>query len=667
MDKNERGRSNTINFNNLSNLFKEYKNSVSKKSVRLQSVSFSDANNFRRNYFDLIINEREEFSEIIMKKLDEIKTNSVSQFHSQIEQINNNFEKFKDKILSFITLKEKKILDVTEPEKSTKSILKYATQNIFNNINETIKICDNLINTIEQNFNLLNSFFEQNIMINTKKQAENFLISNFRLIENCSILNKFNFTELDTTNLNKIEYYKFYINYLSQKKIEVEGNTKNYLIKKENLQNGIVFLMENFSGLEKLKLEGITNNDFISILKNIDINIKNRNKFNIKTLCLKNFGSIDFKIESSKLNRIKKLKVQKGGYINILTMSKLFIEYNKNLSRLSLEFINMTDIGFQLLISSLIKNPNITNTLEYLSLEGNRITIVKYDKEDNKNQNQFFQNLKTLNLAKNAIYKFEFFLEVLPKLKFLDLSSNDLPTGCFMEKAIKQDFKDKLVLLNDNMFITNSSNNNKIYIDYLNKRLPIFDFEIKNLNLNFAYDIENQFNLESLKLSTNVVISLIKLDLSLCGLYTDVLINFFKNNPKFLSLRHLSLRYNNIKGDIFEKIISNEEICLDNINYIELSENEIICNTTEKIESLSNFIEKHQNLESIQLINTGFFFELINNIKAKNSKYDKFKECFLNLKKILQENKRDFKFITNEGNITYVKEELQNFFSFRFS
>ena len=151
--------------------------------------------------------------------------------------------------------------------------------------------------------------------------------------------------------------------------------------------------------LEKLKLEGITNNDFISILKNIDINIKNRNKFNIKTLGLKNFGSIDFKIESSKLNRIKKLKVQKGGYINILTISNLFIEHNKNLSSLSLEFINMTDIGFQLLISSLIKNPNITNTLEYLSLEGNRITIVKYDKEDNKNQNQFFQNLKTLNLV----------------------------------------------------------------------------------------------------------------------------------------------------------------------------------------------------------------------------------------------------------------------------
>ena len=667
MEKNERGRSNSINYNNLSNLFKEYKNSESKKPMRLQSVALSVPNNFRNIYFDLKINENDEFSEIIMQKLDEIKTNSVSQFHSQIEQINNNYEKFKDKILSFIALKEKKISDVSEPAKSTKSILKYATQNIFKKINEAIKICDNIINNIEQNFALLNTFFEQNIMLHTKKQTEHFLIANYDLIENCSILTKFNFTELDTTNLNKIQYYKFYINYLSQKKIEVEGITKNYLLKKENLQNGIVFLLENFSGLEKLKLQGINNNEFISILKNIDINIKNRNKFNIETLGLKDFGSIDIKVESSKLNRIKKLKVQKGGYINILTISKLFIENNRNLVSLSLEFINMTDLGFQLLISSLIKNPNVTNTLEHLSLEGNRITIVKYDKEDNKNQNQFFQNLKVLNLAKNAIYKFEFFLEVLPKLKFLGLSSNDLPTGSFMEKAIKPDFKDKLVLLNDNMFITNSNNNNKIYIDYLNKRLPNFDFEIKNLNLNFTFDIESQFHLESLKLSTNVVISLINLDLSFCGLCTDVLVNFFKNNPKFLSLRYLNLRYNNIKGDFFEKIISNEEICFDNINFIELSENEIISDTPEKIEILGNFIEKHQNLETIQLINTGFFFELINNIKAKNLKYEKFKEVFLNLKKYLTENKRDFKFITNEGNITYVKEELQNFFSFRFS
>ena len=235
-----------------------------------------------------------------------------------------------------------------------------------------MEICENIINNIEQNFKLLNIFFEQSTMINTQRQTENFLMTNYKLIENCSIINKFNFTELDTTNLNKIDYYKFYIKYLSQKKIEIEGFAKNYLIKKEDLQNGIRFIMENFSGLEKLKLEGINNNEFLSILENIEINIKNSNKSNLRTL-----------------NNIKKLKIQKGTYMNISTVCKLFIEENKNLVSLSLDYINMTNMGFKLLISSLIKNPDITNTLEYLSLEGNRITIVKYDKKDNQNQKNF--------------------------------------------------------------------------------------------------------------------------------------------------------------------------------------------------------------------------------------------------------------------------------------
>ena len=668
MDENNNDRNSSINFNNLSSLFKEY--TISEMNFnRLQSISFSDTNveNFRKNFFDLYINKDEEFSEIITKKLDQIKTNSYSEFKNYMEQMNQNFDKFKDKLLSFIDSKEKKISNVPEPEKSNKSILKYATQNIFKKINNTMEICENIINNIEQNFKLLNIFFEQSTMINTQRQTENFLMTNYKLIENCSIINKFNFTELDTTNLNKIDYYKFYIKYLSQKKIEVEGFAKNYLIKKEDLQNGIRFIMENFSGLEKLKLEGINNNEFLSILENIEINIKNSNKFNLKTLDLKNFGAIDLKIDNNKLNNIKKLKIQKGTFMNISTVCKLFIEENKNLLSLSLDYINMTNMGFKLLISSLIKNPDITNTLEYLSLEGNRITIVKYDKKDNQNQNKFFQNLKTLNLSKNGIYKFQFFLEALPKLKFLDLTSNNLPTSSFMEKAINKHFKDKLVLLNDNMFITNSKNYNNTYINYLNERLPKFDFEIKNLNLNFTYDIEKQSNLEKLKLSTNVVISLIKLDLSFCGLCTDVLVNFFKNNPKFLSLRSLILRYNNIKGDFFGKILSNEEICFENINFIELSENEIVCESFEKIENLVKFIKKHQNLESIQLINTGFFNDLNGKIKDKNTKDENFKEIFLDLKEYLSQNKRDFKFIVNEGNATFVRKDFQNLFSFKFS
>ena len=76
-------------------------------------------------------------------------------------------------------------------------------------------------------------------------------------------------------------------------------------------------------------------------------------------------------------------------------------------------------------------------------------------------------------------------MNALPKLKFLDLTSNNIPTGSFMDSVIK--LKDKLVLLNDNMFITNSQNNNIKYIKYLSEKLPTFDTEIKNLNLSGQY------------------------------------------------------------------------------------------------------------------------------------------------------------------------------------
>ena len=130
-------------------------------------------------------------------------------------------------------------------------------------------------------------------------------------------------------------------------------------------------------------------------------------------------------------------------------------------------------------------------------------------------------------------------------------------------------------------------------------------------------------------------------------------------------MRSLILRYNNIKGDFFGKILSNEEICFENINFIELSENEIVCESYEKIENLVKFIKKHQNLESIQLINTGFFNDLNGKIKDKNTKDDNFKEIFLELKEYLSQNKRDFKFIVNEGNATFVKKDFQNLFSFK--
>ena len=660
---------NNTNINLLSELFKDYRKSISKKYTGLRSVTFSNVidDNFRKDFYDLG-DEKDniDFSEMIKIKLDEIKNSSISQFQNYIDNVNKKYDEFKNKIVDFIESKKRKLSDFEDPLNNKAFILKYAKQNIFIKINNIFEIYDNIINSIEKNFELLNLFYENSILMNSKKQIEDFLINNSNLIENCSVVSKFNFTKLDSSNIKEIKYYKYYINYLSQKKIEDEEEVMQYILKKDDMKNGLGFIKENFSLLGKLTLKGIITEDFDNVLINISENMKKNQKTNITKLNVLNFSSIVPKNEINiQLNMLRKLKMQYGAYINISKISKIFIENNNNLTSLSLEDINLTDLGFKSLISSLIKNQSITKTLEYLSLEGNKISMVKYDNEHVSLQYKYFQKLKWLILSRNNIYKFDFALNVLPNLKFLDLTSNDIPTSSFMEIAIKE--KGKLVLLNDNMFITNSPNNNDIYIEYLNERIPKFDTQIKNLNLNFTYDIGRQNNLEQLKLTNNVALSLIKLDLSFCGITTGVLVNFFKKNPKFICLKQLILKYNNIKADFFEKIIDIAEICLDSINFLDLSENEIICGTVQKMESLYKFIEKNKYLETFRLINSNFFSDLITKMKDFHQDSDKFKKVLDNLLKHMTETKRSFKFIINEGNKSSIVEKYQCLFEFQFN
>ena len=657
---------NNINNNILSNLFKEYRKSKVKNFARLKSVSFSNivADNFRKDFYDLgKENNNIDYAEMIKKKLEEIKISSTSQFQNCIDNINLKFEGFKDNIITFIESKERKMSMFENDLNNKDVILNYAKQNIFNKINNIFQICDNIINCIEKNFELLASFYTQSNLIDSQKQIERFLINNTTLIQNCSIVSKFNFADLDINNIKKINYYKYYINYLSQLKIEDEEEIRHYTIIKEELPNGLGFITENFSLLDKLTLSGLVSNDLDKIFNTIGSIIQREPKPNLTQLNIKNFNSIDLNLETAEpLNMLKKIKIQNGAYIKIDKISLFFIRKNNNLKSLSLEDVNMTDIGFKALMLSFIENESITNTLEHLSLEGNKITMVRYDSAHSKFQDRYFQNLKWLNLSRNNIYKFEFFLKALPKLKFIDLTTNNIPTASFMDFAIKS--KDKLVLFNDNIFITNSQKNNEIYINYLNEIMPKFDTEIKTLNLNFTYDIENQTNLAQLILSKNIIFSLIKLDLSFCGLRTDVLINFFKNNPKFISLKKLILQYNNLTSDFFREILNLNEICLDNLNFLDLSENDITCNKIEKMENFYNFIEKYKYLDSIRLINSNFLSNLLE--KKKDNQYI---EIFNKLFKHTTERKRNFKFIVNEANPSYFSKDdiFLYFFEFKFS
>ena len=197
---------NNTNINLLSELFKDYRKSISKKDTRLRSVTFSNVidDNFRKDFYDLG-DEKDniDFSEMIKIKLDEIKNSSISQFQNYIDNVNKKYDEFKNKIVDFIESKKRKLSDFEDPLNNKAFILKYAKQNIFIKINNIFEIYDNIINSIEKNFELLNLFYENSILMNSKKQIEDFLINNSNLIENCSVVSKFNFTKLDTSNIKR--------------------------------------------------------------------------------------------------------------------------------------------------------------------------------------------------------------------------------------------------------------------------------------------------------------------------------------------------------------------------------------------------------------------------------------------------------------------------------
>ena len=125
---------NNTNINLLSELFKDYRKSISKKYTGLRSVTFSNVidDNFRKDFYDLG-DEKDniDFSEMIKIKLDEIKNSSISQFQNYIDNVNKKYDEFKNKIVDFIESKKRKLSDFEDPLNNKAFILKYAKQNII--------------------------------------------------------------------------------------------------------------------------------------------------------------------------------------------------------------------------------------------------------------------------------------------------------------------------------------------------------------------------------------------------------------------------------------------------------------------------------------------------------------------------------------------------------
>ena len=653
-------------------LFKKYQSLNLEEKTKIHRISMSYLNmeqliGKRRLLEELILKEGDDFSKTMNDKLEEIKDIALKKFEELIEKFKSSYEIYKKRISNYIFEKETNLSKIFSENKNNEILLKYVVNNIFNNINDITEVYDNITDNIEDNFNFLSDYLEKNELINKKDIKEYFLSKYYKDIIKCSILSNFNFKETDISKLQKIGYYKYYLNYL--KEYKNEGVIKTFTLKQGEMKKGIPFIKENFNSLQTLNIHGMEAHEFKTLLNNIIDNNSNRNNNGLKKIIMKDFN-LSEKIEKAKLNqlelsKLKKIKILSGRCLHPRYLSEFFLKKTHCLTSLSLEKIQMTDYGLNKLFHFFQLNPYFFDTLEYLSLAGNCITAVNKDIFKSEEMcNKSFTKLITFNLYKNNIYKYEISLEKMPALKLLDLSSNSILNGSIMENMIT--VKNKLVLFNDNIFITNNYNNSNIYTNYLNKQLQKLDFGLKVLHLGFTYNKEKQDLMKELKLSHSIKLTLVKLDLSFCGLKTDVLISFLKNNFGLFSLKKLNLKYNNIESDVFTKL-NCDEILLENINIIDLSENNIRCTNFVDNENLVKLIKKYNNLEMIKLLNSYYFESWTKNISAKNDPESKFKNLFKDLKRFLREKDRRFMFVINEENCsTFNSNDFQDLFSFRY-
>jgi hypothetical protein len=236
----------------------------------------------------------------------------------------------------------------------------------------------------------------------------------------------------------------------------------------------------------------------------------------------------------------------------------------------------------------------------------------------------------------------------------LDLCDNNLTNYTFFEGIRSQKNIKCILFLSNNMFLTNNKNNRNRYLKYLRERLANYKSKIKKLNLSFLYDRETKLELLKLKLSPIFKISLIKLNLSYCGLDSDIICKFLNNNFGLLNLKILNLSNNFIELKFFE-LIKTVDLSLEKLFCLDLSFNEIHSMTIDDYQNIELFINKHPNLKKIKLQETIFSQDLI---ELSQNESDRVGEINKNIIS------REFKFVV-ERESSMLIEPLKELFDIK--
>ena len=323
-------------------------------------------------------------------------------------------------------------------------------------------------------------------------------------------------------------------------------------------------------------------------------------------------SNFETKNELPKINLpvLRKVKIKKSR----LPLNYFFdsiVNQTSFLRIINMQYCKITDKDFIQFFSYLNNKSYLQDSLQYLGFSGNDLSYINLKKFINNGG--MMKNLQYFDLSKNNIYEFVTDnFKALPLLKVLDLSDNNISNYVFFDSIYSRHKKNKmpcLVLLSNNIFVSNNRFNNREYRKYIYQCLTNFKYKIKKLNLSLLYNKDNNEDLTVLRISPSVKISMIKLNLSFCGLKTETIWKFFINNYGLLNLVALNLSYNFISNNFFS-LCAGQDILLEKLRVIDLSMNQISCNEINDLKQIENFINNYQKLKKIKMQENQFMKDL---------------------------------------------------------
>ena len=627
---------------NLSTIYREALNRKwSRKSLFLRSIDSGQ--------------QKANFGEIINAQLNEIKNNTLSYFDKTIKEFEQRYNDYINHMNNYINENELKISQVFQkelkPSENDEDILEYADNNIFKQFDDVLELHGNIFNAIEDHVGLLRIFLGFSELIQKKNPLEYFLNNNSNDIFNCWFLNKINFQKLNLSKviLNK-DLSELCSRYLCKKK---ENNYSAISIKKDmkgNISLESDFVRENLNNLENLKFTDIRSEE-------INLIFKSKNGINQEFLPANKLRSLsivksDFSTSSiTKLSTpcLQKLKFKRTPlYLALRNFLDAIIGKTLFLQKLCLQKCYLDNYSLSQIFWFLSEKESLVESLQTISFSGNDITMV--DMKQIIDKNLSFKSLQYLDLSKNNIYEFmtENF-KILQEIKVLDLSCNNISNYNFLKAINSQKKKQSITLLCNNIFLNNVQNNIKRYYQYLYEHLTEFKYKVKSLNFSYFFNKNTMHHLLKIKISPMIKISLIKLNLSNCGLNDNVVCNFLKNNFGLLNLKILNLSNNYITLKIFSLLLQ-LEIMLEKLNTLDLSMNFIESMNIDEYESIKNIVDKYKHLRKIKVQETSFAIEMLLLTQTEKERSEKVIETLI---------KQNIKFVVEKENsvlITPLKE-----------